>query len=77
MTDKGIRAGNEDACGVWKINGPEGTFTLLAVADGLGGHPAGEVASRLALEALSQQITSRIAEPASGTGDLGTIMLDG
>jgi len=77
MTDKGIRAGNEDACGVWKIDAPEGTFTLLAVADGLGGHPEGEVASRLALEALSQQITSRITEPASGTGDLGSIMLDG
>lgn len=76
QTDKGIRAGNEDACGVWKIDSVEGIFTLLAVADGLGGHPAGEVASQLALDTISQQITSRITEPASGTGDLGSVMLD-
>jgi serine/threonine protein phosphatase PrpC len=76
QTDKGIRAGNEDACGIWRINGSEGTFTLLAVADGLGGHPAGEVASRLALDALSKRITSKIAESTSRTGDLHSIMLD-
>lgn len=76
QTDKGIRAGNEDACGVWKINGPQGTFTLLAVADGLGGHPAGEVASQLALDTLSQQITSRITDSPHGTRDLGSVMLD-
>jgi len=77
QTDRGIRAGNEDACGVWRINGPEGTFTLLVVADGIGGHPAGEVASMLALEALSRRVTERITEPGPRTGDFRSIMLDG
>lgn len=76
QSDRGIREGNEDACGIWKIDGPEGTFTLLAVADGLGGHPAGEVASRLALDALSQRIGAKIAGSASRSGDMRSVMLD-
>jgi protein phosphatase len=44
--------GNEDACGVQWYDHPHGRVTLLAVADGLGGHPAGEVASSLAVDTI-------------------------
>lgn len=56
----GIRAGNEDACRVSQISHQSGTFMLLSVADGLGGHPAGEVASRLAVRTLEQVIREQV-----------------
>lgn len=59
-TEKGIRERNEDSCGVFAISHAEGTLFLLAVADGLGGHPAGEVASSLAIRALYTAVTSAI-----------------
>lgn len=56
-TERGIRERNEDACGIFSIPSPAGTLVLLAVADGLGGHPAGEVASALAVRALVQSVS--------------------
>lgn len=51
-TDVGlIRSGNEDS---YLVNAP-----LFAVADGLGGHQAGEVASRLAVEVLLGEAPKR------------------
>ncbi|MCL2672103.1 MAG: protein phosphatase 2C domain-containing protein [Clostridiales bacterium] len=50
-TDIGKRSGNEDA--LFSLPLPDGSL-LLAVADGMGGHNAGEVASRLALETLQE-----------------------
>jgi serine/threonine protein phosphatase PrpC len=53
VTDPGtVREGNEDAIGFW----PCGEGFLIAVADGLGGHKSGEVASALALEVLAREI---------------------
>ena len=53
LTDPGcVREGNEDAIGCW----PHEDGILFAVADGLGGHNAGEVASALALEVLAEEI---------------------
>jgi protein phosphatase len=43
------RSINEDAFDMQQIND---SLALFAVADGLGGHPAGEVASRIAINAL-------------------------
>lgn len=59
LTDRGpVRDGNEDAIGHW----PYEAGLLFAVADGLGGHEAGEVASQLALEILQREM-----EQAPGT----------
>jgi PPM family protein phosphatase len=51
-SDAGIRMENEDTCGVRRFDHPLGTVAMIAVADGLGGHPAGEVASALAVDTL-------------------------
>jgi serine/threonine protein phosphatase PrpC len=53
LTDVGcIREQNEDAVGYW----PHEDGIVFAVADGLGGHNAGEVASSLALDVLAREI---------------------
>jgi len=53
LTDTGcVRDGNEDAIGCW----PHEDGLLFAVADGLGGHNAGELASSMAIEALGQEM---------------------
>ena len=53
LTDPGsVRTPNEDAVGHW----PHEDGLLFALADGLGGQAAGEVASALALEALAREM---------------------
>jgi len=48
LSDKCLRGINEDACCAERM----GNYYVLAVADGLGGHAAGEVASAIAISAL-------------------------
>jgi protein phosphatase len=60
-TDKGGRENNEDA----RIAIQTGRFYLFAVADGLGGHAAGETASALAVEELSKVVKKEIADTIS------------
>lgn len=54
LTDVGpVREGNEDAIAVWSHD----DGLVFAVADGLGGHASGEVASNLALEVIERETT--------------------
>jgi len=48
LSDKCLRDINKDACCAER----KGNYYVLAVADGLGGHAAGEVASAIAISAL-------------------------
>ncbi|MGL4623477.1 MAG: Stp1/IreP family PP2C-type Ser/Thr phosphatase [Culicoidibacterales bacterium] len=48
-----IRQNNEDQVGIWETP----TALVLAVADGMGGHHAGEVASQIAMESVAQAVT--------------------
>lgn len=50
----GRRQNNEDFHRVLRLEVPPGYLLLLAVADGMGGMEAGEWASKLAIEALSE-----------------------
>ena len=64
MTDPGrVRKTNEDSLFV------DGRMGLLIVADGMGGHDGGEVASRIAVDTISGHIASRLAAP-EGPADI-------
>jgi protein phosphatase len=64
-TDVGLlRPQNEDAFSVWTAPSPSAhDRALLAVADGMGGHPGGEIASALAVEAACEVAASNLALP--------------
>ncbi|TFU26883.1 serine/threonine-protein phosphatase [Thermus tengchongensis] len=52
----GRRQNNEDFHRVMRLEVPQGNLLLLAVADGMGGMEAGEWASKVAIEALSEAV---------------------
>ena len=52
-----MRRNNEDACFI----PPDNAGFFAAVADGMGGHNAGEVASRIVIETLTRIMFSREA----------------
>ncbi|MBW9222752.1 serine/threonine-protein phosphatase [Methanothermococcus sp. SCGC AD-155-C09] len=61
ISHKGNRAHNEDCILLKKIN----DIYLLAVADGIGGHSAGEIASEMAVNTLKEVITEKYREDQS------------
>lgn len=64
------RSNNEDSTLIVQYVGSEGDILsggwLLAVADGMGGHQKGEIASSLALRILAGYVTSNILSRSSG-----------
>ena len=59
-SDVGGRANNEDAVGVFERNGT----TLCVVADGLGGHDNGEVASNVVLKVVANYAYGNLSKTA-------------
>lgn len=57
-----VRPFNEDFHRVWQFPMEGGDLTLLAVADGMGGAAAGEVASKLAMEVLDESFSRYVEE---------------
>lgn len=56
LTDTGIiRSHNEDSIII--VKNPEGSY-LMAVADGMGGHSSGEVASSIAIKHISERFSN-------------------
>ena len=64
QTDVGrVRETDEDCVSVSSFGGAFGTVHLLTVADGMGGHAKGEVASKIALSRIWVESFSKIAVP--------------
>ena len=62
LTDIGkVRETDEDCVSVSSFGGTFGTIHLLVVADGMGGHAKGEVASKIALSRIFTNSFSKIA----------------
>jgi PPM family protein phosphatase len=67
-TDVGrVREANEDALLAVRTDGTRDGQVLVAVADGMGGHKAGEVASALAIESLQRALDQADASATAGT----------
>ena len=68
-TDVGrVREANEDSLLVLELRGARQGQVVVCVADGMGGHNAGEVASALAVESVRRSVES--ANAASGSDDV-------
>lgn len=57
-----VRTGNEDAWDVRKIPSDDGELWFALVADGLGGHEGGEIASELAIKYCSKYLLDNISK---------------
>ena len=69
------RRNNEDFHRVALYPTPSGNLVLLAVADGMGGNEAGELASKLAIEGISEAARSYAEHLSSGRAGVGLASL--
>ncbi|MDX2006320.1 MAG: protein phosphatase 2C domain-containing protein [Meiothermus sp.] len=69
------RRNNEDFHRVAIYPTPSGNLVLLAVADGMGGNEAGELASKLAIEGISEAARSYAEHLSSGRAGVGLASL--
>jgi protein phosphatase len=53
-SEKGMRQKNEDYCRTWVLKQGPDSYTLLALADGVGAYPGGDVASSIAVNTFHQ-----------------------
>jgi serine/threonine protein phosphatase PrpC len=67
----GRRQNNEDFHRILRYEVPPGNLLLLAVADGMGGLEAGEWASKVAIEALSEAVKAYAEHLKSGRPAVG------
>lgn len=66
ISDRGmLREKNEDFCNI--VLAADGSPQAFIVADGMGGHEAGDVASRMAVQSISEEVTARLQSPDSGS----------
>ncbi len=71
ITDVGlVRDNNEDSYAVIKI----GDYTILMVADGVGGLLHGEVASRTAIESASDFLENRLSSEEISNAEIGELL---
>ena len=77
MSDVGRkRTNNQDSmCSLAAPNTPPGVIALVAVADGMGGHNGGEVASALAIEGVVARLGKKSGAGAS-TGNRSDHLAD-
>ncbi len=66
-----VRPFNEDYHRVWQFPYHDGFLTLLAVADGMGGAAAGEVASKAAMEVLDESFARYVQAVNEGQSLVG------
>ncbi|MEX2502526.1 MAG: Stp1/IreP family PP2C-type Ser/Thr phosphatase [Trueperaceae bacterium] len=66
-----VRPLNEDYHRVWRFGSDKDPLVLLAVADGMGGAAAGEIASKLAIEALDDTVRRYVREREAGNQVVG------
>ncbi|SVD68495.1 uncharacterized protein METZ01_LOCUS421349, partial [marine metagenome] len=75
VTDVGLKRSNNEDSGI-SVSGPEspsGTQGVFIVADGMGGHESGEVASSMAVESLLGELTNMVEDitiPPGGYSEL-------
>ena len=76
-TDTGrVRDHNEDYfAALGEEESPPGVDALLVVADGMGGHAAGEVASKMTVEGIMQSLSSRGEEASKLEGNAYEVFL--